>query len=173
MHRRHALLTLLSTSFGVVAGRGLAKPDVIALDWGDLVPDPDFALLMKDLRELGVINHGELSSGFEQEKAEAVTQKFNGSVVRIPGFVVPLDLTGQGITMFILAPFVGACIHVPPPPANQLILVTTETPYEYDGLFDPVEVTGIFDTASASTPLADIGYIMTAQEIAPFDVTTY
>ena len=68
----------------------------------------------------------------------------------------------------MLVPYVGACIHVPPPPANQLVLVTTETPYEVDGLFSAVTVTGMFGTASTSTQLADIGYALSAEDIRAF-----
>ena len=65
-------------------------------------------------------------------------------------------------------PYVGACIHVPPPPANQMVFVTTEKPYESSGLFEAVNVTGMFGTASVSTQLADIGYALSADVIEPF-----
>ncbi len=76
--------------------------------------------------------------------------------------------TGAGVSTFILVPYVGACIHVPPPPANQLVFVTTGTPYESSGLFEAVNVTGMFGTASTSTQLADIGYALSADLIEPF-----
>ncbi|MFW2587272.1 DUF3299 domain-containing protein [Sagittula sp. SSi028] len=60
----------------------------------------------------------------------------------------------------------GACIHVPPPPANQLVLVTTDAPYENDGLFEAVTVEGLFSTASLATELADVGYAMPWRPIA-------
>ncbi|CAN0590062.1 unnamed protein product, partial [Ectocarpus sp. 12 AP-2014] len=65
-------------------------------------------------------------------------------------------------------PYVGACIHVPPPPPNQLVLVTTDRPYENDGLFEPVVVTGMFGTAHTSTQLAEIGYALSADRIEPY-----
>ncbi len=72
------------------------------------------------------------------------------------------------MTAFILVPFVGACVHVPPPPANQLVFVTTEVPYESSGLFEPVNVTGMFGKASTSTQLADIAYALSADHIELF-----
>jgi hypothetical protein len=85
------------------------------------------------------------------------------------GFVVPIDYSGTGVTAFLLVPYVGACVHVPPPPANQLVLVSTETPYESKGLFEPVTVTGMFGTASVATQLADVGYALSADAIEPYE----
>jgi hypothetical protein len=88
--------------------------------------------------------------------------------VSLPGYVVPLDYDGTGTTAFILVPFVGACIHVPPPPANQLVMVTTERPYKIKGAFDAVVVTGMFGAAATSTALAEIGYALSAEKIEPY-----
>ncbi len=141
---------------------------MIDLEWDDLIPEGDGGTLLRSLRDLGVVEHGQLSTGFEQPEARAVTSEYNGKIVRLPGYIVPLDFDSTGVTAFILAPFVGACIHVPPPPANQLVLVTTEEPYEYKGLFDPVNVTGMFGTAATATSLAEIGYALSAELIEPY-----
>lgn len=149
-----------------------AREEVVQLDWSDLVPQGEGGMTLDKLRQLGVVEHDQgagLSTGFEQEEAAAVTTQYNGQTVRIPGFVVPLDFDATGITAFILAPFVGACIHVPPPPANQLIFVTTERPYESKGLYEPVYVTGMFGTAATGTQLAQIGYALSADKIEPYD----
>ena len=70
--------------------------------------------------------------------------------------------------ILILVPFVGACVHVPPPPANQLVLVTTERPYASKSMFEPVHVTGMLGTAYATTELAAVGYAMSADRIEPY-----
>ncbi|MEL6104153.1 MAG: DUF3299 domain-containing protein [Pseudomonadota bacterium] len=167
LDRRRFLATTAACPVLMVAGAAYAK-DVIELEWDDLIPEGKSGVLLDKLRQMGVVRHGQLSTGFEQEEARAVTDAYNGEIVRLPGFVVPLDFSGTGVTAFILAPFVGACIHVPPPPANQLVLVTTEEPYEYDGLFEPVYVTGMFGTAATGTALAEIGYAMSAEKIVPY-----
>ena len=133
-----------------------------------MIPKGNTGTLLKTLRGIGVVNHGELSTGFDQKEARAVTDAYNGMVVRLPGFIVPLDFDSTGVTAFILAPFVGACVHVPPPPANQLVLVTTEDPYEFEGLYDPVFVTGMFGVAANATALAEIGYAISAENIEPY-----
>jgi hypothetical protein len=142
---------------------------IVDLQWSDLIPEGTSGVLWQSMRRLsGVVQHGELTTGFDQEEARALTNEFDGKLVRIPGFIVPLDFDSSGVTTFILAPFVGACIHVPPPPANQLILVTTEEPYDYQGLFDAVYVTGLFGAAASATLLAEIGYAISAEDIEPY-----
>jgi hypothetical protein len=142
---------------------------VVTLDWRDLVPEgSQQSLLWETLQGIGIVEHGEFSSPFTQEEASAVTTEFNGKRVRIPGYVVPLDYE-LAVTEFILVPYIGACIHVPPPPANQLVWVTTETPYEVPAIFAPVWVEGMFGTMATETELAEIGYAIAADRIADYD----
>ncbi|WP_227268415.1 DUF3299 domain-containing protein [Roseobacter weihaiensis] len=137
----------------------------IDLEWTDLVPEGQPAI-PPDLQSL--IQHDGPSLSSQQPPSQGVRTDWNGEIVRLPGFIVPIDYSGTGVTAFILVPFVGACIHVPPPPANQLVFVTTEKPYESTGLFEPVNVIGMFGTASTSTQLADIAYALSADHIEPF-----
>ncbi|WP_240336653.1 DUF3299 domain-containing protein [Tropicibacter sp. Alg240-R139] len=140
----------------------------IAITWRDLVPQ-DGGTEIEALRELGVVQHGQLSTPFDQEKSGAVTTDYNGKVVRIPGYLVPLDFDGTAVTAGLLVPYVGACVHVPPPPPNQLIYVTADNaPYEAQGLFEPVTVTGLFGTSAATTQLAEVGYALSADLIEPY-----
>ena len=165
MQTRRAFMTLLASSLAAAGVRPAFARDVIDLDWADLIPDGDTAKLMEQLRGMGVVEHGQLSTGFVQEEAGGVTEAFDGKTVRLPGFVLPLDFSAQGVTEFILAPFVGACIHVPPPPANQLVLVQAQKPYAMTDMFDPVEVTGTFGTLATRTELAEIGYTLEADKV--------
>ena len=64
-------------------------------------------------------------------------------------------------------PFVGACIHVPPPPANQIIYVKSDKGFEVTGAFDPVSVVGTMKTETAFTGLADAGYSIEAESVDP------
>ena len=168
--RRSFLLGTLSTT-GIVLSSvspGRAGDGPINIDWSDLIPESGGDTL-KELRARGVIQHGELSTPFDQEKGGNVTDEYNGKTIRIPGYLVPLDYDGTGVTAALLVPFVGACVHVPPPPPNQLIYVTTGDPYENAGLFEPVYVTGMFGTAATATMLADVGYALSADKIEPYD----
>jgi len=164
---RRMFISAVAAAIGVPVA-GAASEDVIDLDWSDLIP-PGQENIKQTLQGMGIIPHDEMSTlRSEQPPSSGVTGEFNGKVVRIPGYVLPLDTTGAGVTAFILVHYVGACIHVPPPPANQLVFVTTQTPYQSSGLFEAVNVTGMFGTASTSTQLADIGYALSADLIEPF-----
>ena len=163
--RRHILASLAALS-SVSALPAFAG--VVDLDWKDLVPEGDTGKLLEQLRGIGVVEHGQLTTGFEQEEAKAVTEAFNGQTVRLPGFVVPLDFGADGVKDFILAPFVGACIHVPPPPANQLVLVSAKKPYALTDLYEAVEVTGEFGTAATATGLAEVGYTLTGAKVRKY-----
>ena len=148
----------------------LARPAwaeaVTDLEWTDLIP-PGNAAIQPD--RPGVLPHDETAMASRQPISTGSRTDWNGAVVRLSGFVVPLDYSGTGVTAFILVPYVGACIHVPPPPANQLVFVTTEVPFESRSLFDPVTVTGMFGTVQITTHLADVGYALSADRIAPYD----
>jgi uncharacterized protein len=97
----------------------------------------------------------------------AVVATLDGQRVSIGGYVVPLDFEATKIKEFLLVPFVGACIHVPPPPANQIIYVQAAEGFEVTGPFDPVTVTGTMKTAVAFTGLADAGYTLQAETVQP------
>jgi hypothetical protein len=50
----------------------------------------------------------------------------DGKQVQIAGYVVPLEGDTRGLTEILLVPYEGACIHTPPPPANQIVHVTLD-----------------------------------------------
>ena len=160
--RRHALASL--AAFAACPG-ALRAEEVIDLEWEDLLPRGE-TTIPPALR--GVLPHDQSDLAASQPRSTGVRTDWNGRMVRLPGFIVPIDYKGTGVTAFILVPYVGACVHVPPPPANQLVLVTTGAPYESKGLFEPVNVTGMFGTASTSTQLAEIGYALSAEIIEPY-----
>lgn len=103
------------------------------------------------------------------ENGTKLNTALNGEMVKLPGYIAPLEAGSKGISTFILVPYVGACIHVPPPPPNQLVLVEAEEPYAVEELFEPVLVTGRFSRFDADTELAEIGYRLRATAIAPFE----
>ena len=86
--------------------------------------------------------------------AVAVVTELDGKRVHIGGYVVPLDFEATNVKEFLLVPFVGACIHVPPPPPNQIIYVKTAKGFDVEGSFDPVYVTGTLKATSRLYRLA-------------------
>lgn len=160
MDRRTLLIAALAAAAVPAAGR---TEEVVDLTWDDLLPDD--ARFARSMQSLGIVGHGDLATGFEQPRSTGVTTRWNNRTVRLPGFVVPLDFEGTGVTAFILVPYRGACVHVPPPPANQLVLVTSQEPYEMRDPDRAVIVEGMFGAAATSTGLAQIGYALSADRI--------
>ncbi|MGF1496806.1 MAG: DUF3299 domain-containing protein [Elainellaceae cyanobacterium] len=82
------------------------------------------------------------------------TSSIVGQQIRISGYVLPLEQAEPGrVSQLLLVPFVGACIHVPPPPPNQIIYIEPPAPIEAPGLFSPVWVEGQIRQQSASYDL--------------------
>ncbi|MDX2155372.1 MAG: DUF3299 domain-containing protein [Hyphomicrobiaceae bacterium] len=95
----------------------------------------------------------------------AVVEALDGKLVKIGGYVVPLDFDATKVKEFLLVPFVGACIHVPPPPPNQIVYVKSDAGFDVKGSFDPVWVTGKLETKVAFTGLAEAGYSLAAEKV--------
>ena len=160
--RRSALAMLAGAT---AVPKAAFADEVIDLDWEDLLPEGQ-TVIPRALQSL--IQHDGPDLSNQQPVSTGVRSDWNGRIVRLPGFIVPIDTVGTAVTAFILVPYVGACIHVPPPPANQLVFVTTPEPYESAGLHAPVNVTGMFGVSAMSTHLAQIGYAISAEKIEPF-----
>ena len=139
----------------------------VELAWEQLIPED--ARAVESPTQWGEVTHGQISTMTEDEAAGmSVVQDFNDKLVKIAGFMVPLDLDGSGITQFLLVPFFGACIHVPPPPPNQIVYVESQTAIDLDNPFDAVWVTGRLTTAGLTTELADVGYRITDPTVEPW-----
>lgn len=100
-----------------------------------------------------------------QEEAYPVVEAMDGEVIRIPGYVVPIDLEASVVREFLLVPYFGACIHSPPPPSNQIIYVKSSKEYTVEEMFEPVWVTGRIEIATMNTDLAETGYMLNADKI--------
>lgn len=101
-----------------------------------------------------------------------VVEALDGLMVRLPGFVVPLQADSQGAYQFLLVPYYGACIHVPPPPANQIVLVEAPKGAEIRRAFDTVWVIGKLSARRTDTEMAKVGYTLTATDIKPYVLCT-
>jgi hypothetical protein len=109
-------------------------------------------------------------------RGKSVNSLLDGQVVRMPGYLLPLEFSGKLVTEFLLVPWVGACIHTPPPPPNQIVHVKADKPFEFGGLFTPVWVTGQMTTSSSKKSLylvdgssdIDVGYALHASQVEPY-----
>lgn len=161
MISRRKTLALLSAAGAFPQISAAATP--LEIRWAELIPE--------GVPYSQIIGNGEMDIANDtwnpvyDENGFVVNEDLNGVYVRMPGFIVPFDLSAAGITEFMLVPYVGACLHTPPPPANQLVLVRTSEPWPGDEQWDPVWVTGLLSTEMQSTNLGETGYALTADKI--------
>jgi hypothetical protein len=158
---------------------GVGSSGIEEIDWDRLIPvdwQPETLLEGFDIDALDEMDDDDpravdLMNKLMQLWAEApVVDELDGLEVRLPGFVVPLELDERRMSEFLLVPYYGACIHVPPPPANQTIHVVAPEGREYVGeLFDTVWVTGTLRVIRTSSDLAEAGYRIDVTEIEPYD----
>ncbi len=175
-------VSLSSYAFGAdtVTATNTATSDPQVLEWDDLVPaDYDPEQIVEEYRRKYNIDElpdddpilVELIQKLKiLDKNAPLKETLNGKPVKIAGYVVPLQGDGQKTTEFLLVPYFGACIHVPPPPSNQTIYVSTidKNGADIRKLYDVVWVTGIIRTQRFSSELADAGYMIEAQSIEPY-----
>jgi len=166
MTRRAAMALAVSAALVAHVPVPAVASEPIRIGWRDLIPQDGASALDEAAIRFGVVEHGEIT---EIPEGSDVVTDYNRKLVELAGFVIPLEYSGTGVTAFMLVPFVGACIHVPPPPPNQLVFVTAEEPFEVDGLFEPVSVTGEFNTMTVETELAEVGYTMDARSVEPYE----
>ena len=100
-----------------------------------------------------------------------VVQSLDGQHIRLPGYIVPLEVSESGRTIeFLLVPYFGACIHVPPPPSNQIVHVKSEVGVKLDELYQPYWIEGKMQVKPSSSELADAGYQMDAEKIYIYEL---
>ena len=158
MLRQRLLLLLLVTS-------AAASDSPREILWGQLVPEGWNPYAMFD--ELSDEEYAALSDEEYfalQEKAREmldkapVVKELDGQTVRIPGFVLPLEYEGTRIREFLLIPYLGACLHTPPPPANQIIRGSLAQAHDLREMWRPVWISGRLKTGNATSVLGEDGY---------------
>ena len=88
------------------------------------------------------------------KRNQIVNSELSGENITLAGYLLPLEFSDKGVTDFLLVPYVGACIHVPPPPANQIVFVRLAKKFKVKDLFTAVWVKGKLKTKSSSKTLA-------------------
>lgn len=144
------------------------------ITWDDLLPkgwDPMAAFKGLDLNKLDDADPRAIEAMARIRKAwdEApVNNAMHGAAIRIPGFLVSLDGGPNAIREFLLVPYFGACIHVPPPPANQIIHVLPDRPVKGVRTMDPVWASGVLEVVRSETPMGKAGYVLKATSVVPY-----
>lgn len=140
-------------------------------EWLSLIPknwDPAHAFKKLDIDNLSDDDPRAVKAMEEFKKAwdkAPVEPKLKGAAIRIAGFVVALEHEEEAMKEFLLVPYFGACIHAPPPPANQIIHVTMDNPVTGYLSMEAVWVSGILGVQRADTPMGAAGYTLQGAKV--------
>ena len=110
------------------------------------------------------------------DRSRAVNAGLDGRTVRLPGYALPLSVSETGVREFLLVPYVGACIHYPPPPPNQIVRASLDEPHTFEDRYQTVWITGRLSARPTSRALdyvdgqatVETSYTMQVSSVIPF-----
>lgn len=165
-----------------------ANANYKALEWTDLLPEKDLHALMNPPEYLTDVEDGsvedritsQIQAQLEIDENDPYQQaltstniipEMDGQLIRLPGFVVPLEFGDKefDVTQFFFVPFFGACIHLPPPPPNQVIFVNYPKSLKLASLQDAFWITGKLKTTLTENDSATSAYSIELHTIEPYD----
>lgn len=101
-------------------------------------------------------------------KASSELQALNGKKVKIPGFMVPLEDNAKAVTEFLLVPSPQACIHVPPPPPNQMVYVKMDSSAKAEVPYGPIWVYGTLNIVTQKSMYGDASFELIGDYVEPY-----
>lgn len=150
------------------------------ISWEDLIPD-DFVQPENPFVTMAQEDIDRLMDGSEESEAEMerlrkdfyyapVNDDLDGKRVKIAAYITPLEFDGQSLmSEFLLVPYVGACMHTPPPPANQVVHAESGTPIEQRDIYEAIWAIGTIRTETVQSDLAESGYRLEIEEVLTYE----
>lgn len=171
-----ALVAALAAPVARAAGPGAAPAATAYKDtrWDDLMPkDWDPMKKFRDANVAGLSDSNPRVVQLMSEMREAwdnapTNQAMDGAAIRLPGYVVALEEVKGELKEFLLVPYFGACIHTPPPPANQIVHVVLDKPVKGLRSMDAVWASGTLKAARHDSTMGTSGYRMQAVAVVPY-----
>lgn len=154
---------MFSLALAVIALPSLAN-DYKPTEWKELIPE---GFEPPPVRSQAYYDQNPEEAKQSEIDAPMVNE-LDGKKIRIPGYVVQLEGDADNVTEFLLVPYFGACIHVPPPPPNQIIHVTFPEGVPYEITYDAVWVEGTVSVERKESELAVVGYQMKAVKVESY-----
>jgi hypothetical protein len=149
----------------------------LEIAWEDLLPEGEEERLAAMYQEQMMLLYsgGSIAEGSPQDIATQIgtfnaVPELDGETVRLPGYTVPFDVGADAkVSEFLLVPYFGACIHAPPPPPNQTLLIRAKTPIALRDLPQAVWIEGTLQVEIAETDLADAAYVIEADQVTAYE----
>lgn len=187
----YSLLPILVLAAILIACRVYAQDEVNqiyqSVEWTELMPKDDLDALMNPPDYLLDIADGteddslqalsntkqldDKTKRYEQALTSyRVSPEYNNKNIRIAGFVVPVEVDpSQKAISFFIVPYFGACLHMPPPPPNQIIYVDYEQGIKIDNLYDPFWFEGKLTIKKVEADVASSAYQMNVNQILAYE----
>lgn len=142
---------------------------IVELDWKDLLPEGERSRFTAVAPPPVHDYRGEGGPPAVQVQDFAVNKSLEGVTVRLPGFIVPLEAVKAGRPIeFLLVPYFGSCIHVPPPPPNQIVYVHAGNSSAIESIYDAYWITGKLHVQTKTTRLGSAAYELSADRIEAY-----
>lgn len=164
-----------------------AQVEYTEIEWTELIPADDLAILLNppdflfDIEDQSENDNMESLKGVSSTDAAAkryqqalestrVIETFDSKNIRLPGFIVPLETDEkQRVTQFFIVPYFGACLHMPPPPPNQIIFVKSTAGIEVTSLYDAFWFEGVLSIDTTDSLLGKSAYSMQLNKAYPYE----
>lgn len=161
----------------------VASKQYIDIDWIELMPDDDLEVFLNPPELFNDIQEGSsydnlddvLAQNSDNEEvrryqqalsSNRVIESFNNKTIRIPGFIVPLESNEKNlVTQFFIVPYFGACLHLPPPPPNQIIFGELKDGIDVDELFHAFWFEGTIVIDQTQNDLGQSAYSMSLDNV--------
>ena len=176
-HARQAsrLLAAAATAFGALTVLGAAAPHTEMLPEGPLPWSTERAVAFPaggaastadavaiDWKMLGTLD-------YQNGRVPDPLKRLNGKLVKVPGFIVPLEDYEEEGAEFLLVPYFGACVHTPPPPPNQMVYVRMDGGRKLKfGWWDPVWMEGTLKIEHFDSPYGAVGFQLVGMRTTPY-----
>lgn len=175
---------MIATSAPAFSGDAQSYEEI---DWTELMPAEDLSALLNRPAFLDDIADGSAQDSldsFQQRQLEdeqaqqyqaalsstRVIQGFDGKAIRIPGFIVPLAQNeDKEVTRFFIVPYFGACLHMPPPPPNQILYVESEQGIALENLYDPYWFEGVVSIEQKVDAIGTSAYSLALDNYALYE----
>ena len=158
---RRLLLLALAT---VVTFAAAAATDFRELSWDELVPEGAWEAQMDPTAEPFDPWTSPSPEGYP------IVEKLDGQKVKLPGFIVPLESDEGGLLEeFFLVPYFGACIHVPPPPPNQIVYVTLDKAFNLESMWEPYWIEGTMRTKTFTSAIGASAYSLEGIKVYKYE----
>ncbi len=180
--RRRACGALMGLALS--ASAWAQTPGYAELDWNELMPQKWLKDIRTDMAAMNKLAYLQDTSDEANQAMDKLRKKFDAAPlvsglfqrkVRLPGYVVPLDADRSHKREFLIVPYWGACIHTPPPPANQIVLVRPmpgSKVRKVPETMDVVWVEGELKEGRVTTSAGVSGYLLEAVNMFPYVAPT-